>query len=602
MTRADRIKRYLLHIARHEGGVEAIVPAEVPASTVSNSEAFASEAAPPQPDPSVAAMVDAANAALDKVRLHGVAADLAPEETAALEAIVFTRERPAVDIENGEFTVAGPIWEDLNARAIHQRLVKAIPSIGRIDLPGQTRIPYGGTGFVVGEGLIMTNRHVAEIFAQKRGGAIEFKPGWRAAFDMMHERNGSEPQPLAVKRVRMIHPYWDMALLEVDGLPAGAGLTLSTRDVGDLDGHRVAVIGYPAFDPERNDVILQNRIFDNTYGVKRLQPGRLGRRLQTGSFGELVSAVSDDCSTLGGNSGSAVIDLETGAVLALHFGGRYLKTNYGVPAFELARDGRVVAAGVGFDAAGTGGTSPWQSYWDQSEMAGPAKTEPDRTHHAASPWAKPLSPPIAAATTAPLVVAGADGVTITLPLTITVRLGEPVTGITESVAPAAVEASATGSEERLVEVWHDGNYADRTGYDPAFLGGLYVPLPRAADPTVVATLIDAGDTLHYRHFSIRMHRFQRVALFTASNVTAETPLNDRKSAATTAVPRSPGSALTIARNGFPIRASQPNSSFPTPSSPRIGTPSTRAMSSGATTSLGGRPTTNCAKATATATM
>ena len=225
--------------------------------------------------------------------------------------------------------------------------MKAIPSIGRIDLPGQTRIPYGGTGFVVGEGLIMTNRHVAEIFAQQRGDAIEFKPGWRAAFDMMHERNGSEPQPLAVKRVRMIHPYWDMALLEVDGLPSGAGLTLSTRDVGDLDGHRVAVIGYPAFDPERNDVILQNRIFDNTYGVKRLQPGRLKRRLQTGSFGKLVSAVSDDCSTLGGSSGSAVIDLETGAVFALHFGGRYLETNYGVPAFELARDGRVIAAGGG---------------------------------------------------------------------------------------------------------------------------------------------------------------------------------------------------------------------------------------------------------------
>lgn len=109
MTRADRIKRYLLHIARHEGGVEAIAPVEARASTISISEAFASEAAPPLPDLSVAAKVDAANAALDKVRLHGMAADLAPEETAALEAIVLTRERPAVDIENGEFTVADPI-------------------------------------------------------------------------------------------------------------------------------------------------------------------------------------------------------------------------------------------------------------------------------------------------------------------------------------------------------------------------------------------------------------------------------------------------------------------------------------------------------------
>ncbi len=49
---------------------------------------------------------------------------------------------------------------------IRARIEAVIPSVGRIELPGQTRIPYGGTGFVVGPGLVMTNRHVAELFAE----------------------------------------------------------------------------------------------------------------------------------------------------------------------------------------------------------------------------------------------------------------------------------------------------------------------------------------------------------------------------------------------------------------------------------------------------
>ncbi|WP_163599449.1 hypothetical protein, partial [Klebsiella pneumoniae] len=33
--------------------------------------------------------------------------------------------------------------------------------------------------------------------------------------------------------------------------------------------------------------------------------------------------------------------------------------------------------------------------------------------------------------------------------------------------------------------------------------------------------LDGGDTLHYGHFSIKMHAQRRLALLTASNVTAE---------------------------------------------------------------------------------
>ena len=54
------------------------------------------------------------------------------------------------------------------------------------------------------------------------GGPLAFRPGWRSAVDFRRER-GRPAVPadsINVRRVRMIHPYWDMALLEVDGLPA----------------------------------------------------------------------------------------------------------------------------------------------------------------------------------------------------------------------------------------------------------------------------------------------------------------------------------------------------------------------------------------------
>ena len=66
--------------------------------------------------------------------------------------------------------------------------------------------------------------------------------------------------------------------------------------------------------------------------VKRLQPGKAV------AYSTEYSAVQHDCSTLGGNSGSPVVDLETNEVIGLHFGGRYGVGNYAVPLWALAED------------------------------------------------------------------------------------------------------------------------------------------------------------------------------------------------------------------------------------------------------------------------
>ncbi len=289
----------------------------------------------------------------------------------ATEAIIIPDRRPAFDIVDGDFVADHALWHDLNGdAAIHGRLRAAIPCVGRIELPGQRRIPYAGTGFVVGRGLLMTNRHVAEIFATGLGDRrIRFRGGWRAAVDLRGERDRPDGADLEVRAVRMIHPWWDMALLEVPGLaPAVGPLRLAVRDARELAGRRIAVIGYPARDPLRNDPAVQDQLFDRVFEVKRLQPGELDGARSTASFGRMVDAATHDCSTLGGNSGSALIDLDTGEVLGLHFGGRYLDTNHAVPSIELARDPRVVDAGVSFAGAAPGGGAPaWLRAWQDIE-------------------------------------------------------------------------------------------------------------------------------------------------------------------------------------------------------------------------------------------
>jgi endonuclease G len=221
---------------------------------------------------------------------------------------------------------------------------------------------------VVGQGLIATNRHVAQLFSQGRGLTIRYRAG-DAAIDFKRQIDAPDDDRtayLSVRAVEMIHPYWDMALLRVDDLPTDRMLRLSVKSPEELVDHNVVVIGYPARD-ERNDVALQDRIFNRTYNVKRLQPGVIRARAKIQSFENTVNALTHDASTLGGNSGSAVIEVESGEVVALHFAGEYLKANYAVPMHELARDSRV-ASRLNFEAT-LPPTNDWAPAWRSVEGA-----------------------------------------------------------------------------------------------------------------------------------------------------------------------------------------------------------------------------------------
>ncbi|MGV9366123.1 DNA/RNA non-specific endonuclease [Amycolatopsis sp. NPDC003731] len=70
----------------------------------------------------------------------------------------------------------------------------------------------------------------------------------------------------------------------------------------------------------------------------------------------------------------------------------------------------------------------------------------------------------------------------------------------------------------------DPDYANREGYDPAFLPGHTVPLPGLSDALVPLAAVNRQATgepryvLPYHHFSVVMHRERRLAMFTAVNI------------------------------------------------------------------------------------
>jgi DNA/RNA endonuclease G (NUC1) len=427
-------------------------------------------------------------------------APLERHERFALEAIIIPDKRPAVNIENGDYTVQHPLWLHLNDAAAKSKIRPALPSIGRIELPGHPSYPYGGTGFVVGEGRLLTNRHVAEIFCGGLGlKGLIFRPGHRAGIDFKREVIGGSYY-FEVRKILLIHPYWDMAILEVEGLPAAIKpLRLSLSEPEELKGRDVAVVGYPAFDP-RNDAAVQNQVFGGVYDVKRLMPGKLNGETPVFSFGKNVPSTMHDSSTLGGASGSAVIDVASGDVVALHFAGVYLESNYGVPTCDFAHDSRVVDTGLNFGGAPRTSAGPWDAWWKSTG----AETVGVTVASSAAP-----------SSTTQLQSPGEMTASWTIPLEVEVRLGTTMQGAVATIAGAASAVAI----ERAVEPLHEEDYANRKGYDPKFLGKP-VPLPKVTDHDVLAKLEDGGFVIPYHHFSVVMHRLRRMALFTASNVDA----------------------------------------------------------------------------------
>ena len=304
-------------------------------------------------------VLEDAEAALKRLASDGDTAEVTQDQEIALEAIIVADgTRPALFVQDED---VDPTAEQTGAwqaqiAALRPGIAKVASSVGRID--SQIGFPnYAGTGFVVADGLILTNRHVLEALV---GGPDPQLDGtWKflqpASIDFAGEFERERKKSFKITGVAFASPdrirrqlvlsNLDVALLKVEthngseSLPAPLALS---RRMGAVNvDAQVYAIGYPGrpFN-EVAEVLMQ--VFQDEYFVKRFAPGYVDRSPDDVSDGGHKRVFTHDASTLGGNSGSCLIEFsgEGRDVVGLHFGGIARTENY---SHSLARLERVFA-------------------------------------------------------------------------------------------------------------------------------------------------------------------------------------------------------------------------------------------------------------------
>jgi V8-like Glu-specific endopeptidase len=261
--------------------------------------------------------------------------ELSRYEEDGLEALISLYGRPALLVQDNDFSTPPARWRVLEE--YRESIRGILPAVGRIELENHPRYSWIGTGFLAGEDILMTNRHVAVVFVEKHNKKWRFSSGISANVDYREEFQREEEAEFQLIECLGIHSRYDLALFRVAangsgnrGLPEP--LKLSANRPNATNSLRVYAVGYPAMD-DRNDLGDMMRIFKGVFDVKRLQPGYI-----TGKTNGAYFKIKHDCSTLGGSSGSPLLDLETGKVIGLHYAGEYLKENSAVPLWNLAND------------------------------------------------------------------------------------------------------------------------------------------------------------------------------------------------------------------------------------------------------------------------
>lgn len=424
------------------------------------------------------------------------------ERQIELESIAMRTQRPVLAIKENVTQLVfvdaadSEIWRERLTRA-KSVLDKAIPAVGRVDLRGAP-LGFVGTAWLVAENIIVTNRHVAAEFAVRRGDGFVFRSGatgpMSSAVDFLQEIDN--PSSLVFKVIRPLHIEEstgpDIAFFEIEMVSGDAKLATPIDLASDIAAtENVAAIGYPAYDSRIPEPDLMERIYGKVYNKKRLAPGGITRVEATRLW--------HNCTTLGGNSGSVVFDLDKGQALGLHFSGSFLATNYAVRADVVKRLLADIRAG----------RSPRRR--ETPDAAAAVAGRPTVSGQGAA--AATLTPQRGGGTTA----------TLSIPLRVTVSIA--LDGVPS--APRARIASGADTEEPA-DVFAQtesvaADYDDRAGYDPDFLGKkLKVTLPEVTRDAADVLDFEVGGKseteLRYQHFSVVMSRKRRMCFFSACNI------------------------------------------------------------------------------------
>jgi hypothetical protein len=380
----------------------------------------------------------------------------------AYETIV-RRERPVLFVQDDWINKAEVTIDGIEAQELinliednRSAIAPTVPLVGRIDVTHFPGSDFVGTGWFIGPDIVVTNRHVASLIARWDGRQFVFRRGIasrtiESSVSTGHEFDDTALDPsrsFPISEVLYIEPEGgpDIAFVRVRRRPDGSRPThIEVSGTDAPDNVPVLVLGYPARAPKSviPDQDRMRELFRDRYDVKRAAPGY--------TMAPKNAATRHDCTTLGGNSGSLVLDPRSGKALGLHFAGLYQESNYAVRASLLSRYIR-------------------EERWRQAPVVG--ATVAERGAPAMTAAATAVAP--SALTTAP----GSQGnvsllpdgtAAVTIPLTIAVRLGNFVAPQSNALPSLSIPAMAVEQADALArDFWQqrpDGVVAVRLGFE-----------------------------------------------------------------------------------------------------------------------------------------
>jgi len=253
--------------------------------------------------------------AVEKLRASGDATQLTKEERESVQGAILLTSRPALLVQDGHFEAPPDGWRSLELQ--RSRIEEVLAHVGRVEVDGHPFLQWTGTAFLAGEAVALTTIHVArELTAADEDGSPQPLANGRRAWINVNEAPGETLGRIGIESVVPV-PDTNLAILRLDGGAMSAEIAQRAPKVAAdpvlTDGRKIYLGGYPAYDSRRDPEVMA-RVFGRVFDVKRLQPGTIVR--------VDGAVIRHDCSTLGGNGGSPLIDLETHLVVGVHYGAK----------------------------------------------------------------------------------------------------------------------------------------------------------------------------------------------------------------------------------------------------------------------------------------